>query len=111
MCDMNDSNPVSLRLTLEEQESLKIIGGGKSVAAGVRELLKLYESKMLNSEQSDEFELIEREIEALRSSPFGFDKKEILQLEKEFTKAKEELKRKKVESLKERVLNLVKSAR
>jgi len=106
---MSDVNPISIRLTTEEQDKLKEIGG-KSVAAGVRELLRLYELNKLQAPQESELEMLEKEIQALKSSPFGFDKKEIQILEKELHKAKESYKQKKIESMKDRFLKLVNSA-
>lgn len=107
----DNSSPVSIRLSPEEVDRLKEISGNKSVAAGVRELLKFYEqNKQLESRDTDELNALESEIKALKDSPFGFDKKVILQLEKELDKVKEVYKKKKSESLKERILNLVKSA-
>jgi hypothetical protein len=107
---MNEANPVSIRLTTEEQDQLKEIGGGKSIAAGVRELLKLYQANQLQEPSENELSLLEGEIENLKKSPFGFDKKEIQLLEKELSKAKESYKKKKMESIKERFIKLVNSA-
>ena len=107
---MNESSPVSIRLSSEEQEQLKAISGGKSVAAGVRELLRLFSTNQLNEIKPDELSLLEAEIEDLKKSPFGFDKKEIQLLEKELNKAKDNYKKKKMESIKERFIKLVNSA-
>lgn len=107
---MSESNPVSIRLTTEEQEKLKDISGGKSVAAGVRELLRLYMSGQLEEPKENELSNLEAEIENLKKSPFGFDKKEIQILEKELSKAKDNYKKKKMESIKERFIKLVNSA-
>lgn len=108
----DNSSPVSIRLSQEEVDRLKEISGNKSVAAGVRELLKFYDANKGSVEDSDiaEFTALESEIKALKDSPFGFDKKVISQLEKELEKVRETYKKKKSESLKERILNLVKSA-
>lgn len=106
---MSDINPISIRLTTVEQEKLKEIGG-KSVAAGIRELLRLYELNKLEEPKESELELVEKEIHALKNSPFGFDKKEIQMLEKELSKAKESYKQKKIDSMKARLLKLVNSA-
>lgn len=107
---MNESSPVSIRLTEEEQTKLKEISGGKSVAAGVRELLRLYQAGQLEESKENELTLLEEEIENLKKSPFGFDKKEIQQLEKDLARAKESYKKKKMESIKERFVKLVNSA-
>lgn len=107
---MNESSPVSIRLTTEEQEQLKEISGGKSVAAGVRELLRLHQAGQLEEPKENELTLLETEIENLKKSPFGFDKKEIQLLEKELSKAKDNYKKKKMESIKERFIKLVNSA-
>jgi hypothetical protein len=107
---MNESSPVSIRLTEDEQIKLKEIGGGKSVAAGVKELLRLYKAGQLEEPKENELSILEYEIEDLKKSPFGFDKKEIQLLEKELAKAKESYKKKKVESIKERFMKLVNSA-
>lgn len=107
---MNESSPVSIRLTEDEQTRLKEISGGKSVAAGVRELLRLYQSGQLEESKENELSMIETDIQNLKNSPFGFDKKEIQLLEKELAKAKENYKKKKMESIKERFIKLVNSA-
>ena len=107
---MNESSPVSIRLSTEEQEKLKEISGGKSVAAGVRELLRLFKPGQLEEPKENELSLLEEEIENLKKSPFGFDKKEIQLLEKELSKAKDNYKKKKMESIKERFVKLVNSA-
>jgi hypothetical protein len=107
---MNESSPVSIRLTIEEQEHLKEISGGKSVAAGVRELLRLYQAGELEEPKENELSLLEAEIENLKKSPFGFDRKEIQLLEKELSKAKDNYKKKKMDSIKERFVKLVNSA-
>lgn len=107
----DESSPVSIRLSEVEVNKLKEIGGGKSVAAGVKELLRLYEGKAL-TETNDGSELLsslEAEIKGLKDLPFGFDKNEIKILEKELEKAKEKYIKKKSESIKER-LKLVNSA-
>lgn len=107
---MNESNPVSIRLTEDEQTELKKISGGKSVAAGVKELLRLHKAGQLEEPKENELSLLEAEIENLRKSPFGFDKKEIQALEKDLARAKESYKKKKMESIKERFMKLVNSA-
>jgi hypothetical protein len=107
---MNESNPVSIRLTEDEQTELKKISGGKSVAAGVKELLRLHRAGQLEEPKENELSLLEAEIENLRKSPFGFDKKEIQLLEKDLAKTKESYKKKKMESIKERFMKLVNSA-
>ncbi len=107
---MNESSPVSIRLTTDEQDQLKEISGGKSVAAGVRELLRLYQAGKLEEPKENELSLLEAEIEELKKSPFGFDKKEIQLLEKELGKAKDNYKKKKMESITKRFIKLVNSA-
>lgn len=107
---MNESSPVSIRLTEDEQKKLKKISGDKSIAAGVRELLRLYQAGQLEEPKENELFLLEEEIENLKNSPFGFDKKEIQLLEKELSKTKDNYKKKKMESIKERFIKLVNSA-
>jgi hypothetical protein len=112
MKDTKDpGNPFSIRLTQDEYDRLKDISGGKSVAGGVKELLRLYEEgSLVGDKGEDELSLLEHEIKGLKSSPFGFDKKEIALLERELDKAKEKYKKIKSESLKERILSLINSA-
>lgn len=108
----DESNPISIRLSELEANKLKEIGGGKSVAAGVKELLRLYGEGGISGESStgvDELKALEAEIKGLKDSPFGFDKKEITMLERELEKAKAKFKDSKVGSLRERILGLVKS--
>lgn len=108
----DNSSPISIRLSQEEADALKEIGGGKSVAAGVKELLRLYKANELSEDSGgiDELMALEAEIKGLKDSPFGFDKKEISMLERELDKAKEKYKKIKSESLKERILGLINSA-
>lgn len=108
----DESSPVSIRLSPEEAHELKEIGGGKSVAAGVKELLRMYKTKEIIDDSGgiDELKALETEIKGLKDSPFGFDKKEIGMLERELDKAKDKYKKLKSESLKERILSLINSA-
>lgn len=104
-------SPFSIRLTQGEADKLKEVSGGKSVAGGVKELLRLYETGNLGHDKGeDELSALEQEIKGLKDSPFGFDKKEIALLERELDKAKEKYKKIKSESLKERILSLINSA-
>lgn len=109
--ESNTLSPISIRLTQDEADELKEIGGGKSVAAGVKVLLQMYKVKEISqgTVEIDEFKALEEEVKGLKNSPFGFDKKEIVMLERELEKAKEKYKKIKSESLKERILGLVKS--
>ena len=99
----DNTNPISIRLSQEEADTLKEIGGGKSVAAGVKELLRLYSANELTEDSGgiEELKALEAEIKGL---------KEISMLEKELDKAKEKYKKLKSESLKERILGLINSA-
>ncbi len=107
---MSDASPISIRLTEDEQNQLKEISGGKSVAAGVRELLRLYQAGQLQEQDVNELSLLEDEIKNLKLSPFGFDKKEIQLLEKELNNAKENYRKNKMKSIKDRCIKLVNSA-
>lgn len=108
---MSDSNsPISIRLSEADVKLLKELGGER-VSTGVKKLIELYrEGTLGTSERPEELESIEIEIKNLKSSPFGFDKKEIQLLERELEKAKEKYKKLKTESLKDRILKLVNSA-
>jgi len=107
----DETSPISIRLSPEEAHELKEIGGGKSVAAGVKELLRMFKSKEISEDNGgiDELKALEVEIKGLKDSPFGFDKKEIAMLERELDKAKEKYKVIKSKSIKDRILGLVKS--
>lgn len=107
----DETSPISIRLSQEEANDLKEIGGGKSVAAGVKELLRMYKTKELSEDEGgfDELTALEIEIKGLKDSPYGFDKKEIAMLERELNKAKDKYKDLKSKSIKDRILGLVKS--
>ena len=111
---MKEIGPVSIRINEDEKNEISQIGSklgdGPSVASGIRALLKFYRDNKPSDNQEEEFKLVEIEISRLKSSPFGFDKKEISLLEKELEKAKEKYKKLKSESIKERLLKLVNSA-
>jgi hypothetical protein len=108
---MSDPNsPISIRLSEADIKLLKELGGDR-VSTGVKKLIELYREGVVGtSEGTDDLSSIEQEIKSLKSSPFGFDKKEILLLEKELEKAKEKYKKLKTDSLKDRILKLVNSA-
>jgi hypothetical protein len=106
------SNPVSIRLSEIDKTLLRELGN-ESVSTGVKKLIHLYREGSLSApgpDQEEQFRVIEEEIKNLKSSPFGFDKKEIMALEKGLEKAKEEFKKSKTESIKERLKLLVNSA-
>jgi molecular chaperone GrpE (heat shock protein) len=107
----DDKQPISIRISKEMAEDIKKISNKDSVAAGVIALYKFYKENHLEGiNETEQLLSLESEIKDLKNSPFGFDKKEILNLEKELEKAKEKFRTKKSESLKERLLKLVNSA-
>lgn len=103
--------PISIRIPRPMADELKGLTGKDSVAAGVIYLYEFYKGHSKESgSDTDELRSLEIEIGELKDSPFGFDKKEIALLERELEKAKDKFKKKKAESLKERLLKLVNSA-
>ena len=110
---MKDLGPVSIRISEEERTEISRIGqelgDGPSIASGIRALLKYHKDNRPSKNQEEELQLLESEIAGLKNSPFGFDKKEILALEKGLDKAKENFKKNKMDSFKER-LKLVNTA-
>ncbi len=110
---MSDLGPVSIRITEDEKKEIIKIAveaqKGSSIAAGIRVLLEKYREHKPSQNKEEELQALEAEIASLKSSPFGFDKKEILALEKGLEKAKENFKKNKMDSFKER-LKLINSA-
>ena len=105
----DNSNPISIRLSEADIKLLKALGGDR-VSTGVKKLIELYREGTFSASHPDDLTSLEQEIQNLKNSPFGFDKKEIQLLERELEKAKEKYKKLKTDSLKDRILKLVNSA-
>jgi hypothetical protein len=108
---MSDNNPVSVRLTEEQKDKLRDIGGG-SIAKGIVACLEAYQdpANQFSNDKEKDFDKVQAEINALKSSPFGFDKKIIQELEKELSKAVDEYKKTRANSIKSNILKLLKSS-
>ena len=107
---MSEAIPVSVRLTEEEKSQLKSIGDEGTLVSGIRKLLEIHQhSTSVKQSKEEELKLIEEEIKSLRKSPFGADKKEMASLEKLLEETKAKLAGSQTESIKNRLLKLMKS--
>lgn len=110
---MSSNNPFSVRLGTSEKALLEELGKG-SISKGIHFLIEFYQTNKSSISEGatpeQHLRMLQEEIEGLKKSPFGFDKKEISELEKELNKALSNFKKRKTESLKDSILKLIKSA-
>jgi hypothetical protein len=111
------ANPVSIRLTEDEEKYLKEIGGKDSVVAGVRTAIAFYKE---NYKVDNEFLDIENELEELRqyidtqsSGPYALKPQEIKELKQKYSELVElhlKAKTKAIDSKASNILKLLKKA-
>lgn len=111
------ANPISIRLTEDEEKYLKEIGGKDSVVAGVRTAIAFYKE---HYRVDNEFLDIENELEELRlyietqsSGPYALKAQEIKELKEKYSELVElhlKAKTKAIDSKASNILKLLKKA-